>query len=412
VPGAAVGVLRRGEASTAYVGLADARSARPVTPSTRFAIGSITKTMVASAVGLLDAEHRLSLDDPVASHLRELRGSSWAHTATMRDLLANRSSVPRRTRLEFGFDEHDATDDEALARLVEEVAAEAPSPGHWSYANVGWCLLGRVIETVTGLAWEQAMARLLSPAGMRQTTWTADPTDRAVGHDGSPAGPVPVAPLLTRAYRPAGAAVASTLDDLLRYAAWHLADPVPSRLRVVHAEVSIPGWLQGWGLGLARFDWNGSEAWGWAGVVDGQRSVLRLLPDRDGAVVVLGNGSAGRAMAADILAEGSQAWFGVDVPRSSPAPSADRPQELSSYAGSYGWPDRRVDVTASAHALRVTEDGATKDAVPLDRTTFLVDRDDPDTPTIVFDDFDSAGRPGVLYDMVWGLERLTGADGA
>jgi hypothetical protein len=174
----------------------------------------------------------------------------------------------------------------------------------------------------------------------------------------------------------------------------------------VHADVSVPGWLQGWGLGLARFDWSGTEVWGWDGVVNGQRSVMRLLPDRNGAVVVLGNGSAGRAMARSLLAEGSPAWFGVDVPRLRQEPSADLPQELSLYAGCYGWPDRRVDVTASHHALLVTEDGSTKEAVPIDRTTFLVDRDDPDTPTIAFADFDEAGRPSVLYDMVWGLERL------
>jgi hypothetical protein len=200
--------------------------------------------------------------------------------------------------------------------------------------------------------------------------------------------------------------VASTLEDILRYAAWHLVDPVPAKLRVVHAEVSVHGWFDGWGLGLGQFDWDGVEVWGWDGVVNGQRSVLRLLPDRDGAVAVLSNGSAGRAMARSVLAEVVPTFFGVDVPPVRLDAVSEVPEQLSRYAGTYGWPDRRVEVTELDGALLVSEDGIDKEAVPLGRRIFLIDRDEPDTPTITFDDFDEAGRPGVLYDMVWGLGRL------
>jgi CubicO group peptidase (beta-lactamase class C family) len=409
VPGAALGMLRRGERVAAYYGVADARTASAVTASTRFGIGSLTKSMVASALAVLDAEHQLSIDDPVASHVPELRLCPWAQAATLRDLLANRSPVPLRSALEFGFDEQDGDDDRALARLVEELAVHAPSGGHWSYANVGWCVLGRAIETLAGVVWEEAMPRFLAPAGLSETTWTTSAIlDRAVGHDASPGGPVPVEPLLCRAYSPAGATIASTLEDMLRYAAWHLADPVLAPLRVVHADLSIRGWFDGWGLGLGRFDWDGVEVWGWDGVVHGQRSVLRLLPDQGGAVVVLSNGSSGRAMVASVVAEVVHAWFGVNVPTARLDPLPDVPEQLAAYAGTYGWPDRRVDVTESARGLLITEDGIAKEAVPLDRRTFLVDRDDPDSPTITFSDFDGAGRPGVLYDMVWGLGRLSG----
>jgi hypothetical protein len=251
------------------------------------------------------------------------------------------------------------------------------------------------------------MPRLLAPAGLSETTWTSSPiVDRAIGHDASPTGAVPVEPLVCRAFSPAGATIASTLEDLLRYAAWHLADRVPAQLRVVHADLSIHGWFDAWALGLGRFDWDGVEVWGWDGVVKGQRSVLRLLPDQDGAVVALSNGSAGRAVARSVLAEVVPACFGVDVATVNLDPAPDIPTQLAPYAGAYGWPDRRIEVTASTRELLVREGGISNVAVPLDRRVFLVDRDDPDTPTITFEDFDSAGRPGVLYDMVWGLDRL------
>ncbi len=56
VPGAAIGVLREGAATTACSGVADIRTGEPVTPRTRFSAGSLTKSMVATAIsGLADA---------------------------------------------------------------------------------------------------------------------------------------------------------------------------------------------------------------------------------------------------------------------------------------------------------------------------------------------------------------------
>ena len=48
------------------------------------------------------------------------------------------------------------------------------------------------------------------------------------------------------------------------------------------------------------------------------------------------------------------------------------------------------------------------DALPLDERTFLTDPADPDSPAVTFGAFDAAGRPRVLYDMLWGLPRLGG----
>jgi hypothetical protein len=67
---------------------------------------------------------------------------------------------------------------------------------------------------------------------------------------------------------------------------------------------------------------------------------------------------------------------------------------------------RRVEVTAAGSCLLIkSEDGETE-AFPLDERTFLVDAADPDTPTVTFGAYDAAGRPRVLYLMLWGLPRL------
>ena len=182
VPGAAVGVLREGAATTACYGVADIGTGEPVTAGTRFSAGSLTKSMVATAIMFLADGGRLSLDDAVAAHVPELRASEWAGRATVRDLLANRSGISLRAGLEFGFADREDDDDGALSRLVADAAAGGGAGDGWSYTNAGWCVLGRVIETATGAGWEDAMRRqLFGRAGMSGTAFvTGGVTQRRV----------------------------------------------------------------------------------------------------------------------------------------------------------------------------------------------------------------------------------------
>jgi CubicO group peptidase (beta-lactamase class C family) len=409
VPGAAVGILREGSATIACYGVADVSSRDPVTPETRFSVGSLTKSMVATVIARLAGAGRLSLDDPVAAHVPELDEVGWAERATVRDLLANRSGLPLRAELEFGFAGHQEEDDSMLSRLATELGAGVPAGDFWSYTNVGWCLLGRVIETATGASWEDAMrGRLFESTGMSGTTFATegDTKARVSGHKVTAEGAVPVEPLVSRAYGPAGTSVVSTVTDLLRFAALHLEDSSLATLRVSHAEIQIYGWLDAWGLGWARFDWKGGQPWGWDGLIDGERSVLRIVPEQHAAVVLLTNSDSGRAMYRSLFAELMPPLFGISVPPPSYDTSPGAAGDLSRFAGVYAWPDRKVEVTATGRGLLIKREGGEREALPLDERTFLIDPIDPDNPCVTFGAFDAAARPRVLYLMLWGLPRV------
>jgi CubicO group peptidase (beta-lactamase class C family) len=389
--------------------VADVAIGDPVTPETRFSVGSLTKSMVATVIAGLAEAGRLSLDDPVAAHVPELRGGGWAERATVRDLLANRSGLPLRAELEFGFARHQEEDDSALSRLAAEVGSGVPAGDFWSYTNVGWCVLGRVIETATGASWEDAMRRhLFESTGMSGTAFATErgSNRRVSGHEITAEAQVPVEPLVARAYGPAGTSVISTVTDLVRFAALHLEDASLATLRVAHAEVSIYGWLDSWGLGWARFDWEGGQLWGWDGLISGERSVLRIMPEHQAAVVLMTNGSTGRAMYRSLFADLMAPLFGISVPplRLDASPGAAR--DLSLFAGVYAWPDRKVEVTATASGLLIKSQHGETEGLPLDARTFLVDALDPDNPTVTFGEFDPAGRPRLLYLMLWGLPRV------
>jgi CubicO group peptidase (beta-lactamase class C family) len=407
VPGAAAGVLRDTEVTAAYSGVADATTGEPVTADTRFAMGSLAKSMVATVIVRLAEAGRLSLDDPVTAHVPELRRAGWAKRATVRDLLANRSRLPLRAQVEFSAFQGET--DDVLARFAATIAMGAPTASFWSYTNAGWCLLGRAIETLTGRTWEEAMrAELFAPLAMEQTTFVTSPVaePRAMGHRLTPDGPVPAEPWTPRSHGPAGSTLLAALGDLLRFARCHLDDPALAVLRAAHAEVRIHAWLDAWCLGWARFDWDGGPVWGWDGLISGSRAILRLVPRRRGAVVLLTNGSTGRALYRSLFPILMRAWFGVGMPALRLEASPGAAGDLSRFAGVYAWPDTHWEVMARDTYLVMEHDGAAIQALPLDDRTFLVDADDPDNPTVTFGGFDASGRPAVLYEMLWGLPRV------
>ncbi len=381
----------------------------PVVAATSFSAGSLTKSMVATVVARLAQTGQLSLDDSVAMHVPELRGREWAERATLRDLMANRSGLPLTSSLEFGFAERPEVDDAALSRLATDVGAAEPAGNAWSYSNVGWCLLGRAIETITGSTWADAMRiHLFEPAGMGETTFAlpAGMAGRASGHEVTADGPVPVKPLVARAYGPAGTTAVSTVPDLLRFAALHLEDPSLAELRAVHAEVSIHGWFDAWCLGWARFDWSGGPVWGWDGLISGERSVLRLLPEQRAAVVLVTNCGTGRAMYRSLFADLMPSLFGIEVPPLLLDPKAGAAGDLSRFEGIYAWPDRRIEIAATTDGLSLKREQGETEVLPIDGRIFLVDPADPDVPTVTFGSFDGDGRPHVLYAMLWGLPRV------
>jgi hypothetical protein len=120
------------------------------------------------------------------------------------------------------------------------------------------------------------------------------------------------------------------------------------------------------------------------------------------------NGSTGRAMSRSLFADLLPRVFGINIPplRLEPAPVGAA--DLTRFAGVYAWSDRRVRVMATSSGLQIKRAQGQLEARPLDDRVFLTDPSDPDNPTVTFGEFDAAGRPRVLYVMLWGLPRVDG----
>ena len=299
IPGAQLGVLQDGDATIACAGSADLEVGSPVQPSTAFQIASVTKPMNALAATRLAARGAFEFQAALGRCLPELDGVEWARDVVVDDLLANTGGLPMSARTEFAFT---ADGDDALSQLAAELAQGVPTfPAHsaWSYSNAAACLLGRLIEVVTGHVYEEALRReLFEPLGMTTTGFAHDqpPAHMATGYrDNEARRPEPATPWASRPLGPAGASVWSNVGDLLR-----LARPLVSAeetfldegwrrwLLEVRVELTIPPFMDAWGRSLSVFRWPGGPVWFWFGVCPGFRAFWSVVPAQNSRAVSAG----------------------------------------------------------------------------------------------------------------------------
>ena len=192
--------------------------------STRYRIASMTKSFTAAAVLSLRDEGVLSIDLPVDEYAPELETICRTESGTrvtLRHLLSMSSGLATD---DPWADRHlDATAEE-MNDLYRQGARYAFSPGtHFEYSNLGFALIGRVVERVTGRRVRDFVdERLLQPLQMSATTWDppldhawAPPTrvqDGQIIPDGTD-------PLRDGEIAPMGG-LWTTVDDLARWVMW------------------------------------------------------------------------------------------------------------------------------------------------------------------------------------------------
>lgn len=179
-PGCAVGVARGGTVllERGY-GMADLAGARAITPATVLESGSVAKQFTATAVLLLAADGKLSLDADARTWLPEL--PVYDRPITVRHLLTHTSGLrewsnlvawqgwPRGTRVH--------TQPDVFALITAQRALNYPVGAHYSYTNSGFLLLRTLVERVAGQSFSDfTRRRIFEPLGMQHTAWRDDYT--------------------------------------------------------------------------------------------------------------------------------------------------------------------------------------------------------------------------------------------
>ncbi len=297
------------------LGFADRERAVPVTAQTRFAIGSMTKSMTALALLELGDEGKVDLNAPVRRYLPWFSINANGSPILVHQLLSHTAGVPDDYAAESGY----AYDVVALRH-----ARTLFIPGTaWSYSNDGYATVGALIASLDGRPWTDSLqARVLGPIGMTQSTAAFTPSamaNAAVGYQFRDNDrPAPLHPALVPSppmdfVDPAGS-VLSTPEDMARYMRFYLdggatangeqliapatfaAMTRPDTLRngkpagssgVMLAEA--PAFYKDYGYGLSIFDEDGDHLIGHTGGVSGYTACMQMNLTRGFGVAAFAN---------------------------------------------------------------------------------------------------------------------------
>jgi CubicO group peptidase (beta-lactamase class C family) len=170
-------------------GLADRARNKPNTLETQFRFGSLGKMFTAVAIMQLAERGKIELAAPIGRYLEDYPNRDIATRVTVANLLSHTGG----TGDIFGpdFDRHKASLS-STKDYVDLYGGRPPefAPGRrQSYSSYGFILLGRIVERVSGLSYDDYIRRnIFGPAGMASTgnrPESAFLPRRAVGYTGS-----------------------------------------------------------------------------------------------------------------------------------------------------------------------------------------------------------------------------------
>jgi CubicO group peptidase (beta-lactamase class C family) len=327
VTGAAIGIVLEGElVHLRGFGVRDLESKEPVDTNTLFRLGSVSKTITALAVMRLRDQGKLTLDEPASTYLPALRSLplptrdspaiTTAHLLTMTSGLGYDDLWGAVT---FGYSNAE------LEGLLARGVSFGGAPGErYRYSNLGFALLGKLVERTSGVPFETYVEReVFAPLGMKSSGYVTRPIPTgkmAVGYyregEGESARHIAEPVGSDGVFAPAGGAYTS-IHDLARYAAFHIAAYPPrddvetgavrrSTLREMHTGRAWARWHEDYPVLKLEPDGSptlsaASYGYGWmqntscraeamvqhGGFEPGYFAAVRLLPRQRIAVVTL-----------------------------------------------------------------------------------------------------------------------------
>jgi CubicO group peptidase (beta-lactamase class C family) len=171
LPGAAVCIVKNGKVVLMKgFGVKEMNGTDKVDENTLFMIGSNTKAFTATALAMLDAEKKLSLDDKVTKWLPEfaLDNKAAGEQAIIRDLLCHRIGF-QTFQGDFTYWTSNLSRKEVIEKM-SHIKAVYPFRTTWGYTNAAFVTAGEIIPKVTGMPWEDFIKeRIFTPLGMSNT---------------------------------------------------------------------------------------------------------------------------------------------------------------------------------------------------------------------------------------------------
>ena len=304
LPGVSIAVARNGELVWAEAfGWADLSQEVLATPRTLYPVGSISKSLTATAAGLLYERGRLDLNVPIQTYLPEFPEKQWPITTGQ--LMGHIAGVVRSSGMaEILRQAHCDNARAAIDAVVEDTLIFEPGTD-WSYSNFGWRLVGAVVESAAGEPYLEFMDReVFTRAGMEQTVPDLgdEGEEEVVKYDRAAFGILRRGQEIDMSCSMAPGGFLSTPTELVRFGQamvnGELLDSAtvdlfwtPQRLK--SGAPTTYGY--GWGIqnvALGDDEQATTRMIGHGGSVLGGQASLMIFPDEDMVVAVMTNASA------------------------------------------------------------------------------------------------------------------------
>jgi CubicO group peptidase (beta-lactamase class C family) len=295
-PGVAVLVARDGKVLLSQgFGMADLSHDVPISATTKFRIGSITKQFTAAAILKLQEEGRLSVSDKLTKFIPDYpRGDE----VTIRHLLTHTSGIKSFTsKPDFLATAASSATSEQMIDSFKHEPFDFDPGSKFAYDNSGYFLLGAIIEKVSGQSFNDYLRdTFFEPLGMHDTgvhTSTAVLKNEATGY-GYEGGKTTKA--LDWDMSRAGAAgnLYSTVEDLMRWNEGVFGGRILSKeslqaaftpVKLDSGEEPMMAYGYGWVIGERR----GLKTISHSGGLNGWSAQLTRYVDQNTTVVVLHN---------------------------------------------------------------------------------------------------------------------------
>ncbi len=295
-PGVSVLVARDGKVLLSRgFGMADLSHEVPITTTTKFRIGSVTKQFAAVAILKLQEEGKLSVSDKLSKFFPDF---PRAEEVTIHHLLTHTSGIKSFTsKPDFMATVTAPATSEQMIDSFKNDKFDFDPGTKMSYNNSGYFLLGAIIEKASGKSFNDYLRdTFFEPLGMRDTgvhTSTAVLKHEATGYDYGAAKPTKA---INWDMSRAGAAGAlySTVEDLMRWNEGIFGGKVLSQksLKAAFTPIKLDSGedpMMPYGYGWIMGDYRGLKTISHGGGLQGWLSFLTRYVDQNMTIVVLHN---------------------------------------------------------------------------------------------------------------------------
>jgi CubicO group peptidase (beta-lactamase class C family) len=286
------------------VGMADVANEVALTSDHLFRIASHSKTFTGAACMQLVEQGRLRLDDEAGAHVQEVADSPMGGVS-VRELLAHGSGMIRDgDNCDFWDVSRPFPDKDEIIRTVTEHGKVLEPNEHFKYSNIGYSLLGLIIEAASNTDYREYVARnIVDRLGLTRTGPELDDArigEYAKGYSSRAHGDrrIEIEHVDTRA-ESAATGFYSTASELSAYFQAHLdgddrilSDASKRRMRQVQWRISDESM---YGLGLSITKYNGRTYYGHSGGYPGHITMSKFDPERKLSISVLTNTADGPA---------------------------------------------------------------------------------------------------------------------